>query len=194
MLLYARLLSFLVLFLYPEVRWDYTMQGLPPGWIEDIWQFNAFYGAYIHFASSGPDTTITGNLFSGSDSVLIPPNCDSIILDVDHQSLILNRTGSAGSAVYVYYRYFADWNEAWHFYWSSGSPPGSLHISIPVHHWEYLSLYFKGWLNVYGPSSSASLFWGLEDLTLTLWCDGSPIVYRTWGSLKSGLCEERLRL
>lgn len=180
--------------LYPEVRWDYTMNVLPEGWTEDIWQFGGIYGAYIHFASTGPDTTITGNLLSGSDSVLIPPNCDSIILHVDHQTLSLNKTGSASSAVYVYYRYYSDWDEAWHFYWNMGSPPEMLDLSIPVQHWEHLSIHFMGRVNVYGPYSSASLFWGLEDLTLTLWCDGTPIVRRTWGSLKREFFSNRERL
>jgi len=175
-------LVFLSVLLTPEVPWNYSMEGLPSGWRNDGFDFNAILGAHIMMYALPPNSYEEASLLSWADSVLIPTDCDSIILEVDDHYLSISREGSGTCAVYIYYRYYSGWATAWH---KNNSTTIDLYASIPVVPQEHLSLHFLGFVSV-GDVGSAHLIWGIHELTLTLWCDGSPIEVRSWGNLKTG--------
>ncbi len=175
----------ILLNLYPEVRWDYRMQVIPEGWISENWDYNPLYWTTLSIWADEPGQYEEGHLYSGADSVLIPPNCDSIILEVEQMYLDFTEEGWGSAWAKINYRYYSEWHEAWHEY-GLDSHTGVFSISIPVTHWEHLSLDFNGGVNVSsGGSGFAHLIWGLKFLSLTLWCDGTAIDYETWAHIKN---------
>ncbi len=168
--------------LYPQVIWNYPMWELPDGWTNDIWFFNGIYGAVLSLSCSTPYTSCDGNLTSGRDSVLIPADCDSIILHAD-QTYYLSREGDGWPCIYVDYKYDSSWMYAW-FKSGPGQSTLDLHVSVPVEHSKYLSIRFQGLVYVES-GGSAHITWAFEDLTLTLWRDGSAIEVRSWGQVKT---------
>ena len=192
-----------ILLLYPEVRWDYPMQVIPEGWISENWGYNPLYWTTLNIWADEPGEYVEGHLYSGADSILIPPNCDSIVLEVDQMVLDMDKEGWGICYAEINYRYYSGWGEAWKEFGPYleespslciSAPPIQwqyLSVSIPVTHREHLSLDFHGVASVDGGGSgSANVLWGLKYLTLTLWCDGTPIVYDTWAHLKYELGSE----
>ncbi len=169
---------------YPEVVWDYSMEVIPIGWYNDGYWTCTTNGTYLDIYTSG--SQFAGILHSGSDSILVPSNCDSIILSIDDHLLTWEHTSSAGGYAIISNKYSStDWLSVWEHSNSEGPGPDSLHICIPVVAEEYLSIKFYGFVYAFPLWAHSQMIWGLKNLSLTLWCDGSSITYRTWGDLKS---------
>ncbi len=189
-MLCVRMIVFFCMSFNPDVVWEYSMETIPTGWYsEGDWTCST-NGTYLYNYSSGGGSVAVGILHSGSDSILVPSNCDSIILSIDDHFLIYEYGTSAGGYALIRNKYSStNWLDVWeHSYMGgsgSGSGPDSLHISIPVVAEEYLSIKFYGYVFAFPAWSYSQMIWGLKDISLTFWCDGSSITYRTWGDLKS---------
>lgn len=163
------------------VVWNYDLTYLPDGWSADsYWNFSSF-GANLSLYASGPYEYVTGNLYT--DCIMIPDNCDSIILYVE-QDLEVWWWGEGFARVRVRYR---NNDMVWHYLWSGGPiETDPLVLSVPPYSGQGLCFWFFG--SASGGSlnneGGGSVSWRLWDLTLTFYGENLELEATTWASIK----------
>ncbi|MCK4506246.1 MAG: hypothetical protein KAW14_11560 [Candidatus Aegiribacteria sp.] len=164
-----------------SVVWDYDLTFLPEGWSADSdWNFDS-YGAELDIYTSAPYGYEDGDLFT--EWIMIPDNCDSIVLHVQ-QDLFAFYSGEGFASAFLKYR-----NNDMEWHWLSIGAPittDPIHVTVPPYSGQGLSFWFHG--NVGGGSynnyGSGTVEWKLHDLTLTFYGDNMELESTTWASIK----------
>lgn len=165
------------------VAWDYDLQSCPPGWeFYPQWEFSP-EGARMEESVSSPWSWQYGHVYS--ESILVPSDCDSIVLDVA-SSLTLEYSAYGSSSAQLDYRVNGgDWIELY-YRWGNYQSSAPLHEVVPACEGDVLEFHFLG----YAAGGSeiypgwGYIDWLLHDLTLTFYGDVVGLSPRSWAAIK----------
>jgi len=163
------------------VVWHHDLTYLPDGWIADShWDFSTS-GAELSLYASEPYENVTGNLYS--ECILIPDNCDSILLHVEQYAAV-GHWGAGAAYVRVRYRYN---DMVWHTIWSTCEVTSRpIDVLVPPYSGQGLCIRFFGRAagGSYNHSGGGVVSWELSDLTLTFYGNNMEFEQTTWASIK----------
>lgn len=170
--------------------WDYDLTYLPDGWSKtECWYFvsNGILLELEVSNSTRSDSIIT-------ETVVIPDNCDSVILHCEqHLSLgVWSQHDNLTAYANVSYKLDSNpWESIYIRWWWNGTTQQPLHLSVPPVSGNLLSFRFKGHASAlsFPPyhNQFAYVTWRLSNLTLTFYGDDLSLENTTWGDIKSTL-------
>lgn len=164
------------------VAWDHTLTSPPEGWENDPEWVYSSEGVRMCEGATIPYYGVVGYLYS--TDVVIPDNCDSIVLYCE-QDLTLNSTGFGAASARIYYRLN---EETWItiFQGSSGQTTEPIHLQIPVEIGKVLDFRFRGYVDAGTEIHPGTgwIDWLLHDLTLTFYGECCSLEPLTWTGIK----------
>ena len=166
------------------IVWDHNLTYLPEGWsATSDWNFNS-NGAELDIYTSDPYGYESGDLFT--EWIMIPDNCDSILLHVQQDLYALGLGEGSSCAILKYRNDDMEWHQL-----SIGAPftTDPIHVTVPPYSGQGLCFWFHGSVSggSYNHYGSGDLDWELHDLSLTFYGDNLELESTTWASIKSSL-------
>ena len=164
------------------VVWSYDLTSLPDGWYADsVWSFG-LDGAVLDITEGEPYQTTLGSIVT--DWIMIPDNCDSIVLHVEQDLYTFSYVGGTAEAALKYRNNDMEWHSLDIGYPVTTDP---IHALLPLYPVQGLSFKFFGAAvggSPYNPGYG-DVVWKLWDLSLTIYGDSLTMESTTWAAIKS---------